>query len=157
RASPSASAPFTTDLAGHGRRLVFRTRSGKHVLVQEDRVQVSGATLDPASAGREIMLAAKAGQEVTVSCPTATAWGARETEAAARVERALQGAAGGVQPVLAAHRDAWSKLWDADVVIEGNPTEQQIVRSWMFYLLQSVRPDSGDSIPPMGLSDDAFA
>lgn len=55
------------------------------------------------------------------------------------------------------HKAAWEKLWEKDIVIDGPKKDQQALHSCMFYLLQSVREGSQWSIPPMGLSDNAFA
>lgn len=55
------------------------------------------------------------------------------------------------------HKTAWSKLWRKDIIINGPAKDQQVVRSCMFYILQSVREGSAWSIPPMGLSNNAFS
>ena len=52
---------------------------------------------------------------------------------------------------------AWEDLWQKDIEIDGPRKEQQAIHSCMFYLLQSVREGSDWSIPPMGLSDNAFS
>ena len=58
---------------------------------------------------------------------------------------------------VAAHKAAWAKLWQKDIVIDGPKKDQQAIHSCMFYLLQSVREGSQWSIPPMGLSADSFS
>ena len=55
------------------------------------------------------------------------------------------------------HKDAWAKLWQKDIIIDGSKKDQQAIHSCMFYLLESVREGSQWSIPPMGLSDAAFS
>lgn len=55
------------------------------------------------------------------------------------------------------HIAAWAKLWKKDIIINGPRKDQQVIHSCMFYLLQSVREGSRWSIPPMGLSDNAFS
>ena len=58
--------------------------------------------------------------------------------------------------LIASHKAAWAKLWDGDIVISGDPKTQQAMHSCMFYLFQSVREGSDNSIPPMGLSNNSF-
>lgn len=55
------------------------------------------------------------------------------------------------------HTSAWNELWKCDIVIDGPRKQQQIIHSCMFYLLCSVREGSKWSIPPMGLSNNAFS
>lgn len=64
----------------------------------------------------------------------------------AQVERWLEG-----------HRVAWSRLWERDIEIEGDPEAQQVVRACLFQLLASSRADSDAGVPPMGLSANAFS
>ncbi|MBO4547678.1 MAG: glycoside hydrolase family 65 protein, partial [Abditibacteriota bacterium] len=56
--------------------------------------------------------------------------------------------------LIRAHKKAWAKIWERDIVIEGDPKAQQVVHSNMFYLLSSVGTRFG--VPPTGLSSDAF-
>lgn len=69
----------------------------------------------------------------------------------------LKVAAASDDKFIAAHKSAWAKLWQKDIVIDGPRKDQQAIHSCMFYLLQSVREGSQWSIPPMGLSDNAFS
>ena len=55
------------------------------------------------------------------------------------------------------HRAAWRRLWRSDITIDGPRKQQQVIHSCMFYLLSSVREGSKWSIPPMGLSNNAFS
>ncbi|HYY46970.1 MAG TPA: hypothetical protein VE951_07915, partial [Candidatus Angelobacter sp.] len=73
--------------------------------------------------------------------------------ARATIERA---AARGYRTVLAEHAAAWKRLWATDVVVEGDPALQRVIHAMEFYLLSSVREDSDESIPPMGLSSGGF-
>jgi trehalose/maltose hydrolase-like predicted phosphorylase len=65
---------------------------------------------------------------------------------AAQVERWLEG-----------HRQAWARLWERDIEIEGDPEAQQVVRGCLFQLLASIREENDTGVPPMGLSGNAFA
>jgi trehalose/maltose hydrolase-like predicted phosphorylase len=146
------------EIEAAGRRLTAHTASGKSFLVQEDRLDLRGDNMGSTTpAAKEVSVALRAGYEATISRLTASVWATRQADAMAHVARVMPVVKRGWDAVLQDHEDAWSKLWDADIVIDGNPEVQQIVRSWMFYLLQSVRPGTQESIPPMGLSDAAFA
>jgi len=43
----------------------------------------------------------------------------------------------GFEPLAAAHRAAWDALWQADILIEGDPQAQQVAHSELYYLLAS--------------------
>ena len=60
-----------------------------------------------------------------------------------------------IYPLQQEHDANWEKLWESDVMIEGDNEAQQVVRSNLFYLLCSASPDY--SIAPMGLSMNAFS
>ncbi|MGQ9698197.1 MAG: hypothetical protein ACUVRO_09415 [Armatimonadota bacterium] len=68
----------------------------------------------------------------------------------------------GYHAVLREHERAMARLWRSDIVIHGNQRDQQAVRTALFYILQSAAPAGphtprgGDSIPPMGLSSQAW-
>ena len=55
------------------------------------------------------------------------------------------------------HKRAMADLWKHDIIIDGPKKDQQALHSCMFYLLQSARKGSQWSIPPMGLSNNAFS
>jgi len=57
---------------------------------------------------------------------------------------------------LAAHRQAWARLWESGIEIEGDPEAQEVVRACTYHLLANVREDVPAGVPPMGLSDPAF-
>ena len=54
--------------------------------------------------------------------------------------------------LLNKHREAWNKLWESDIVIEGDPVAQQDIHNMMYHLYSFVREGSALSISPMGLS-----
>ena len=58
----------------------------------------------------------------------------------------------GYPEVRRAHAAAWHRLWERDIVVEGDPELQRVVRGMWFTLLGSVRAGTDFSIPPMGLS-----
>jgi trehalose/maltose hydrolase-like predicted phosphorylase len=54
--------------------------------------------------------------------------------------------------LLAQHKAQWNKLWQGDIVIEGDLQSQQDVRLALYHLYAFGRGDSNLSIAPMGLS-----
>ncbi len=54
--------------------------------------------------------------------------------------------------LLAQHKAQWSKLWEGDIIIEGDLQSQQDVRLALYHLYAFGRRDSDLSIAPMGLS-----
>jgi trehalose/maltose hydrolase-like predicted phosphorylase len=50
------------------------------------------------------------------------------------------------------HREAWGKLWESDIVIEGDPDAQQAVRFALYHLYSFAREGTAYSLSPMGLS-----
>ncbi len=59
--------------------------------------------------------------------------------------------------LLKPHAAAWQKLWSAEIEIEGNPADQQLVRALEYQVLASVRAGArhAPGFPPMGLSNPA--
>ena len=62
----------------------------------------------------------------------------------------------GYESVYAEHAGAWHRIWETDIVVEGDPELQTALHSNLFYLLESVREGTEFNIPPMGLSNRAF-
>ncbi|MGC1515906.1 MAG: glycoside hydrolase family 65 protein, partial [Maribacter sp.] len=54
--------------------------------------------------------------------------------------------------LLAQHKAQWGKLWEGDIIIEGDQKSQQDVRLALYHLYAFGRGDSNLSIAPMGLS-----
>lgn len=54
--------------------------------------------------------------------------------------------------LLAQHKSQWDKLWQGDIIIEGDLKSQQDVRLALYHLYAFGRGDSDLSIAPMGLS-----
>ncbi|SDB50400.1 Trehalose and maltose hydrolase (possible phosphorylase) [Flavobacteriaceae bacterium MAR_2010_188] len=54
--------------------------------------------------------------------------------------------------LLSQHKALWDKLWEGDIVIEGDLQTQQDVRLALYHLYAFARGDSDLSIAPMGLS-----
>lgn len=58
----------------------------------------------------------------------------------------------GVDRLLKRHRSAWNKLWESDIIIEGNPGDQRDVRFALYHLYAFAREGTAYSLSPMGLS-----
>jgi protein-glucosylgalactosylhydroxylysine glucosidase len=50
------------------------------------------------------------------------------------------------------HQAAWAKLWESDIIVEGDPSVQQSIHSALYHLYSFVREGTGYSMSPMGLS-----
>ena len=76
-------------------------------------------------------------------------WGgdAAEDLTLARQARTL-----GFKELARAQRAAWQALWQADIVIEGDPRAQQVAHAELYYLLASVTPDTAWATGPCGLT-----
>jgi protein-glucosylgalactosylhydroxylysine glucosidase len=63
----------------------------------------------------------------------------------------------GIDKLLKRHKDAWSELWaTGDIQIEGDLDAQQRVRFALYNLYSFIRPETRQSIAPMGLSAQGY-
>jgi protein-glucosylgalactosylhydroxylysine glucosidase len=62
----------------------------------------------------------------------------------------------GWDSMVAQHIAAWHRLWESDILLQGNPSLQRTIHSMLFYLLSSVREDLDVSTAPMGLSSAGY-
>jgi protein-glucosylgalactosylhydroxylysine glucosidase len=58
----------------------------------------------------------------------------------------------GIDRLVNRHLAEWEKLWESDIIIEGDDVVQRDVRSALYHLYSFVREGSGYSMSPMGLS-----
>ncbi len=58
----------------------------------------------------------------------------------------------GTERLLKRHEAAWSKLWESDIVVEGDLTAQRDIRSALYHLYAFARAETAYSLSPMGLS-----
>ena len=72
------------------------------------------------------------------------------------IEHAEAARSTGWSRLLQASTQAWHKLWQADIIVDGNPELQRMIHSMLFYLLESTREDLDISIGPMGLSSAGY-
>ncbi len=62
----------------------------------------------------------------------------------------------GTERMVEGHRKLWDRLWESDIVIEGDPVAQRTVRFALYNLYSSCREGTRSSIPPMGLSSQGY-
>lgn len=63
----------------------------------------------------------------------------------------------GIDKLLDKHKNAWAELWKTgDIQIEGDLDAQQRVRFALYNLYSYIRPESRQSIAPMGLSSQGY-
>ncbi|NPD86229.1 glycoside hydrolase family 65 protein [Lentimicrobium sp. L6] len=58
----------------------------------------------------------------------------------------------GIDRLKSAHIKAWEKLWESDIIIDGDLESQRDIRSALYHLYSFARKGSALSISPMGLS-----
>ncbi len=63
---------------------------------------------------------------------------------------------GNEDAVIAKHKILWAKLWQGDIVIEGDLQSQRDIRLALYNLYSFSRAHSNLSIPPMGLSSQGY-
>jgi len=63
----------------------------------------------------------------------------------------------GIDKLVERHKQAWSELWNTgDIQIEGDLDAQQRVRFALYNLYSFIRPETRQSIAPMGLSSQGY-
>lgn len=63
----------------------------------------------------------------------------------------------GIDKLLNRHKQAWAELWNTgDIQIEGDLDSQQRVRFALYNLYSFIRPETRQSIAPMGLSSQGY-
>ncbi|MFL5475265.1 MAG: glycoside hydrolase family 65 protein, partial [Gemmatimonadales bacterium] len=62
----------------------------------------------------------------------------------------------GFRALADANDQAWSRRWESDIEIEGDPGLQRVARSMLFYLLCSADSATSMGIGPMGLSSAGY-
>lgn len=58
----------------------------------------------------------------------------------------------GPQKLIERHESMWDDLWQGDVIIDGDPYAQTVVRSALYQIYSCGREGTASSIPPFGLS-----
>jgi trehalose/maltose hydrolase-like predicted phosphorylase len=58
----------------------------------------------------------------------------------------------GTQRLLARHEEEWAKLWQSDIIVEGDIRSQRDIRFALYHLYSFAREGTAYSLSPMGLS-----
>lgn len=105
----------------------------------------------------EIAFDARAGEPVVLTKLVGVASSRDGPDPLGRARAAVHRAAQrGFRALQAEHAAAWHRLWQTDVVVEGDPALQRVIHAMLFYLLSSARENRALSIPPMGLSSGGY-
>jgi trehalose/maltose hydrolase-like predicted phosphorylase len=82
---------------------------------------------------------------------------AKQSHLVTQAIETAQGASGkGFEALAQANAQSWSRRWESDIEIDGDPELQRVVRSMLFYLLCSADSATAMGIPPMGLSSGGY-
>ncbi|HEX6616195.1 MAG TPA: hypothetical protein VF046_07795, partial [Gemmatimonadales bacterium] len=114
---------------------------------------LAGATVRPAAAGDttmvEIAFEGAPGRTYTFTQLTALVPSTGTANPLAVAARRLEeGEARGYERLAADNAAAWARRWETDIVLEGDPALQRVVRSMLFYLLCSADSGTALGIPP---------
>ncbi len=112
---------------------------------------------DPNSAEVDVAFDAQQGQSRTLTKFAAIV----SSPSVSDIRHAAVAAASGALKIgwdrlLSASAEAWHRLWETDIVIEGDPNLQRTIHSMLFYLLGSAQKRLDISIGPMGLSSAGY-
>ena len=160
RSRRAASTPGLGSLAlaatPEGRETVL----GQAASVSWDR-GIPGAAARARAAGDtamvEIAFDAAAGQHYTFTQLLGIAAAAEMGQPLAVATRRVdQARSRGYDSLAADNARAWARRWETDIVLDGDPALQRVVRSMLFYLLCSADSGTEIGIPPMGLSSAGY-
>lgn len=102
-------------------------------------------------------IALSRGETATLSVIAASVTTAEFADAWNESERqVLYAVTTGTDELLRRHNEAWDKLWQGDIVIEGNPELQAHTRAALYNIYSAMLPGSRRSIAPMGLSSSHY-
>jgi trehalose/maltose hydrolase-like predicted phosphorylase len=155
------------DISAHRTTLTAGTAGTRLGLVMTSILRLQGdtamtgeavATDKPLSGGERVSVAVKAGHTYTFTKYVAVATSKDSPDpSAVSAGEAQAAASAGVEAVLAASRAEWDKVWQGDIVIDGAPQLQNVVRSGIYNLYASIRNDAPGMLGPSGLSSDSYA
>ena len=158
---------WTQDSVWYPGRMVVTARDSVSLTAQVEggttRVAVAQSVASPGRlrnvqrSATEISFDAAPGEPVTFTKLVGVATSRDGSDPLAQARAAnRRAAARGYRMLLAEHVAAWHRLWETDVVIQGDPELQRVIHAMLFYLLASVREGTDESIPPMGLSSAGY-
>ena len=150
---PGYLVPTTTDSVS----ILARAEGGTTDVAVAEQLTWSARLSKLEQRGAEIAFDARAGEPVVLTKLVGVASSRDGPDPLARARAAVRRAAErGFRALQAEHAAAWHRLWETDVVVEGDPALQRVIHTMLFYLLASARENSGSSIPPMGLSSAGY-
>ncbi|HZQ55561.1 MAG TPA: hypothetical protein VFB14_25410 [Bryobacteraceae bacterium] len=133
-------------------------KTGEAVAVEWTANAKIGTTESPSSAEATLSLNVQSGEGYVFTKYAAVVDSAGSPdvrEAALRISESARSE--GWDRLLSASSDAWHRLWDTDIRLDGgDPELQRAIHSMLFYLLGSVRPNLDISTGPMGLSSAGY-
>ncbi|RMG82153.1 MAG: glycoside hydrolase family 65 protein [Bacteroidetes bacterium] len=95
----------------------------------------------------------KAGQTYTFAVVSSTCASAHYEDPHNEAERlTIFAKLEGTDRLLRRHREAWEKLWESDILIEGDEDAQRDIRFMIYHLYSFARKGTAYSLSPMGLS-----
>jgi protein-glucosylgalactosylhydroxylysine glucosidase len=107
--------------------------------------------------GADVSFDAVRGESVTFTKLVGVASSRDGPDPLARARAVVRRAAArGYRTLAADHAAEWHRLWQTDVVVQGDPELQRVIHAMLFYLLASVREGTDESIAPMGLSSAGY-
>lgn len=63
----------------------------------------------------------------------------------------------GIDNLISKHKTLWNKQWEqADIIIEGNDSDQKDVRMMLYHLYSFINPHAHFGLSPMGLSGTGY-
>jgi protein-glucosylgalactosylhydroxylysine glucosidase len=139
--------------AGDSLSILARAEGGTTRVAVAQQLTWSARLRHPRHSGTEVSFDAAPGESVTFTKLVGVAWSGDRSDPLGRARAVVRRAAArGYRTLVADHTAAWHRLWQTDVVVQGDPELQRVIHAMLFYLVASVREGTDESIPPMGLS-----
>src|SRR3989442_1347090 len=137
--------------------LTARTEGGTTKVAIVQAVASPGRLRKVQQSATEISFDAALGEPVTFTKLVGVATSRDGSDPLPPARAAIRRAAArGYRALFAEHVAAWHRLWETDVVIQGDPELQRVIHAMLFYLLASVCEGTDESVPPMGLSSAGY-
>jgi trehalose/maltose hydrolase-like predicted phosphorylase len=144
-------------IAADSLSILARVGGGTTRVAVAQQLTWSARLRNPRRRGTEVSFGASPGESVTFTKLVGVASSRDGPDPLARARAVVRAAAArGYRTLAADHAAAWHRLWQTDVVVQGDPELQRVIHAMLFYLLASVREGSDESIPPMGLSSAGY-
>jgi trehalose/maltose hydrolase-like predicted phosphorylase len=110
------------------------------------------------TAGERVVFEVEAGKSYSFTKYVAVVTGRdSQTPSSDALAESMQAASRGLIALLEENKVAWASVWESEVLVSGDRSLQQAIRSSEYSLYASIRSDSPASIGPAGLSSDGYA